>query len=120
MKFAMFMMGEYAEVILGSVIIITLFLGGYNLPFLERGGFSFGFGDTVLWTAPLQHWAVTVIHVATFVAKLFGSLFRQCMLRWSLPCFRYDPLMKLCWQFLRPRSLLNIFLTGIVILLLGN
>lgn len=120
MKFAMFMMGEYAEVILGSVIIITLFLGGYNLPFLERGGFSFGFGDTVFWSAPLQHWAVTVIHVATFVAKLFGMLFLQFMIRWSLPRFRYDQLMKLCWQFLLPLSLLNIFITGIVILLFGN
>ena len=120
MKFAMFMMGEYAEVILSSVLIITLFLGGYNLPFLDRGGFSFGFGDTVWYSVPLQHWAVTVIHVVTFLAKLLGILFLQFTIRWSLPRFRYDQLMKLCWQFLLPLSLLNIFVTGIVVLLLGS
>ncbi len=120
MKFAMFMMGEYAEVILASTLLITLFLGGYNLPFLERGGFVFGFGDHILWSAPLQHWAVTLIHVLTFVTKLFLMLFLQFTIRWTLPRFRYDQLMKLCWQFLLPLSLLNIFITGIVILLLAN
>jgi len=120
MKFAMFMMGEYAEVILSSVLIITLFLGGYNLPFLDRGGFTFGFGDTVWWSAPLQHWAVTVIQVVTFLAKLLGILFLQFTIRWSLPRFRYDQLMKLCWQFLLPLSLLNIFVTGIIILLISG
>ena len=120
MKFAMFMMGEYAEVILASTLLITLFLGGYNLPFLERGGFSFAFGDHVFWSVPLAHWAVTLIQVLTFVAKLFGMLFLQFMIRWSLPRFRYDLLMKLCWQFLLLLSLLNIFLTGIILLLIGN
>jgi NADH-quinone oxidoreductase subunit H len=115
MKFGMFFMGEFVEVITSSSIVIALFLGGYDLPFLEDWGFdAFGF------VLPLPHGIVAVLQVLTFVVKLIIMIWLQLMIRWSLPRFRYDQIMKLCWKLLLPLSIANILVTGIVILLLQN
>jgi NADH-quinone oxidoreductase subunit H len=111
MKFGMFFMGEFVEVITSSALIASLFLGGYDLPFLEDYGFDF-FGFVV----GVPHVAVIGLQVATFVLKLVVLIWLQLMIRWSLPRFRYDQIMKLCWKLLLPLSLLNILITGAVIL----
>jgi NADH-quinone oxidoreductase subunit H len=113
MKFGMFFMGEFVEVITSSGLLIALFLGGYDLPFLESWGFDF-FGFVV----PVPHVLVIALQVLTFVLKLIIIIWLQLMIRWSLPRFRYDQIMKLCWKLLLPLSLLNILVTGAVILLL--
>lgn len=115
MKFGMFFMGEFVEVISSSGLLIALFLGGYDLPFLEDYGFDF-FGLIV----GVPHVAVIALQVVTFVIKLIIIIWLQLMIRWSLPRFRYDQLMQLCWKLLLPLSLLNILITGAVILFLGN
>jgi NADH-quinone oxidoreductase subunit H len=116
MKFGMFFMGEFVEVITSSALVSALFLGGYDLPFLEDWGFDF-FGAV----APLPHVAVVALQVVTFIVKLVIMIWLQLMIRWSLPRFRYDQIMQLCWKILLPASLLNILVTGVVILLLeGN
>jgi NADH-quinone oxidoreductase subunit H len=113
MKFGMFFMGEFVEVITSSAIVSTLFLGGYDLPFLEDWGFdAFGF------VLPLPHGIVVLLQVLTFVVKLVILIWLQLMIRWSLPRFRYDQIMKLCWKLLLPLSLANILITAIVLLLL--
>jgi NADH-quinone oxidoreductase subunit H len=112
MKFGMFFMGEFVEVITSSAIVATLFLGGYDLPFLEDWGFDF-FGYVVA----LPHVAVVGLQVLTFVLKLVILIWLQLMIRWSLPRFRYDQIMQLCWKVLLPLSLANILLTGLGILL---
>jgi NADH-quinone oxidoreductase subunit H len=112
MKFGMFFMGEFVEVITSSALIAVLFLGGYDLPFLENQGFDF-FGAATL---PLPHVAVIAIQVLTFVLKLVVLIWLQLMIRWSLPRFRYDQIMQLCWKLLLPLSLLNILITGLAIL----
>src|SRR6185436_5175327 len=61
MKFGMFYTGEYLELITSSALLTTLFLGGYNLPFLHRDGISVAFGDTLLYQFKMTHLAVTVI-----------------------------------------------------------
>jgi NADH-quinone oxidoreductase subunit H len=115
MKFGMFFMGEFVEVITSSAIVIALFLGGYDLPFLEDWGFDF-FGNVLA----LPHGIVVLLQVLTFVIKLVIMIWLQLQIRWSLPRFRYDQLMQLCWKLLLPLSLANILITGVVILVLNQ
>ncbi|HEY6879083.1 MAG TPA: NADH-quinone oxidoreductase subunit H [Polyangiales bacterium] len=115
MKFGMFFMGEFVEVITSSSLLITLFLGGYDLPFLEDYGFDF-FGFVV----GVPHIGVIGLQVLTFVVKLVIIIWLQLMIRWSLPRFRYDQIMQLCWKLLLPASLVNILITGAVILALRS
>jgi NADH-quinone oxidoreductase subunit H len=115
MKFGMFFMGEFVEVITSSAIVIVLFLGGYDLPFLEDYGFDF-FGTVI----GVPHVGVVALQVVTFIIKLVVIIWLQLMIRWSLPRFRYDQIMQLCWKLLLPLSLLNILVTGFVILLWNN
>jgi NADH-quinone oxidoreductase subunit H len=115
MKFGMFFMGEFVEVITSSGIIAALFLGGYDVPFLEDYGFDF-FGLVV----GVPHVAVIAIQVLVFVLKLVILIWLQLMIRWSLPRFRYDQIMQLCWKLLLPLSLANILITGVVILWINN
>ena len=68
----------------------------------------------------LPHAAVIGLQVLTFIVKLVIMIWLQLMIRWSLPRFRYDQIMQLCWKILLPASLLNILITGIVILALFN
>jgi NADH-quinone oxidoreductase subunit H len=111
MKFGMFFMGEFVEVITSSALIIALFLGGYDLPFLEDYGFDF-FSHII----PVPHVGVIGLQVLTFIVKLIMIIWLQLMIRWSLPRFRYDQIMQLCWKLLLPLSLLNILATGAGIL----
>jgi len=115
MKFGMFFMGEFVEVITSSSLLIALFLGGYDLPFLEDWGFDF-FGAVIA----LPHAAVVGLQVLTFVIKLVIIIWLQLMIRWTLPRFRYDQIMQLCWKILLPASLANILITGSVILFFFN
>ena len=115
MKFGMFFMGEFVEVITSSALLATLFLGGYDLPFLEDWGFDF-FNAVI----PLPHAAVIGLQVLTFIIKLVILIWLQLQIRWSLPRFRYDQIMQLCWKLLLPLSLANILITGAAILAFGN
>jgi NADH-quinone oxidoreductase subunit H len=115
MKFGMFFMGEFVEVITSSALVSALFLGGYDLPFLEDYGFDF-FGRVI----GVPHVGVIALQVLTFIVKLVILIWLQLMIRWSLPRFRYDQIMQLCWKLLLPLSLLNILVTGVVILWINN
>lgn len=99
MKFALFQLGEYANMIASSMLIVTVFLGGWTLP-IE------GF-DT---PAPDLVWGL--IHVGVFAAKVVMFLFFFMWVRWTLPRFRYDQLMRLCWNVMVPLALLNLLITA--------
>jgi NADH-quinone oxidoreductase subunit H len=120
MKFGMFYFAEYAEVVTGSMLLVTIFLGGWALPFFHRDGLSIEFGNTVLLQAPIAHVWMTVINVLAFFGKVIAVCFVQVFVRWSLPRFRYDQLMKLGWRILLPASLANILVTGVVWLALDK
>jgi NADH-quinone oxidoreductase subunit H len=120
MKFAMFYFAEYAEVVTGSMLLVTLFLGGWSLPFFHRDGLTIAFGDTELFKGLVPHVWMTVLGVATFFGKVLVVCWMQCFVRWSLPRFRYDQLMKLGWRILLPASLANILVTGVVVLAFDN
>jgi NADH-quinone oxidoreductase subunit H len=116
MKFAMFFFSEYVAVVSSSALIATLFLGGWHLPFLDRSGIHIAFGDTVFLHQTLSHPVVILLGFLAFVGKTVALCWLQLMIRWTLPRFRYDQLMRLGWRKLLPASLVNILVTGLVIL----
>jgi NADH-quinone oxidoreductase subunit H len=116
MKFGMFMMGEYIEIVATNCLLTVLFFGGYDVPFLHADGLHLPFLPYV----SLTHLTVTVLNVANFILKVVALCWLNLMIRWSLPRFRYDQIMNLCWRYMLPLSLLNIFVTGMAILFLGG
>jgi NADH-quinone oxidoreductase subunit H len=104
LKFAMFFLSEYASVIVASAVISTLFLGGWQFPYLQTFGLS-----------PLL---TSILQILTFCAKVAGMIFFFIWARWSLPRFRYDQLMNLGWKVMLPLSLVNIVVTAAVIALI--
>ncbi len=120
MKFGMFYFAEYAEVVTGSMLLVTIFLGGWALPFFHRDGLTIEFGGVQLvhWLVP--HVWMTVLGVLAFFGKVLVVCWIQVFVRWTLPRFRYDQLMKLGWRLLLPLSLGNILATGVVWLALDK
>jgi NADH-quinone oxidoreductase subunit H len=107
MKFALFFMGEYAAMVIGSALIITLFLGGWSVGFgldqyinqLHIGSFHFG----------------GLIHMGCFLTKLLAFILFFILVRWTVPRFRYDQLMKLGWVIFFEAALINVFLAALII-----
>lgn len=100
MKFALFFLGEYTAMITGSSLIVTLFLGGWSCPFIPSGA---------------THWAWGLVNIGVFFAKVIAFLIFFIFIRWTLPRFRYDQLMKLGWIWLFEIALVNIFLTALIV-----
>jgi NADH-quinone oxidoreductase subunit H len=114
MKFGMFYFAEYMEVATSSMLLVLVFLGGWQMPFLHRDGLTIAFGESVLLHTRMPHIWVVILGVLSFFGKVIVLCWIQAFIRWSLPRFRYDQLMKLGWTFLLPASLANILVTGIV------
>jgi len=103
MKFALFFLAEYANVVVASAFITTLFLGGWQFPYLQN------FGLPAFW--------VSIIQVLTFCAKVFFMVIFFIWIRWTIPRFRYDQLMNLGWKVMLPIALLNLVITAAFIVL---
>jgi len=99
-KFALFFMGEYANMILASAMMVTLFFGGWTLPW-------FGLDQ------PAATLLGGVAHIAIFLAKVFAFLVMFIWVRWMWPRFRYDQLMNLGWLRFIPIALANIVVTAV-------
>ncbi len=108
MKFALFFMGEYAAMIIGSGLAVTLFLGGWSIPFAPLLGLDFQAGATPLWLG--------LLHIGTFFAKVLGFILFFILIRWSLPRFRFDQLMKFGWLFMFEAALANVLLTAVLMI----
>ncbi len=102
MKFALFFMGEYAAMTVGSALMVTLFLGGWSLPI---PGFN----------QPATSVGLGILHILVFLAKMLCVEFMIIWVRWMWPRFRYDQLMDLGWRRFIPLALANIVLTAIVL-----
>ena len=114
MKFGAFFMTDFVETILIAALIATLFFGGWQVPYLQADGFHFPWGSA--WS--LSWITVTVLQIVSFALKVFFFCWFLLLIRWTLPRFRYDQLMHLGWKILLPVSVLNIFVTGLVLVLL--
>ncbi len=117
MKFGMFMMGEYIEIVATSCLLTALFFGGWDVPFLFPDGLHVHLLGWHIFDLPLTHLTVTILNVLNFMLKVVALCWLNLMVRWSLPRFRYDQIMSLCWRYMLPLSLLNVFVTGMFILL---
>ncbi len=104
MKLGFYLFSEYINMFISSVIISTLFFGGYNFPFMEVVEHSV---NPMIFTA---------ICIMVLLAKAVCMILFFMFIRWTLPRFRYDQLMKLGWKSLIPLALVNMLITGIVIL----
>jgi NADH-quinone oxidoreductase subunit H len=114
-KWGMFMTGEYLELVTSSALLVTLFFGGYRLPFLYDDGVRVVLGDVALLDYKMNHLAVVVISALTFFGKTVVMAWFQIFFRWTLPRFRYDQVMRLGWTKLLPLALLNVMLTGVLV-----
>jgi len=102
MKFALFFMGEYANMIAVSSMMVTLFLGGWSLPFAGLNQIA---GDSQI--------VLGVLQIAIFLAKVVVLMGMFIWVRWMWPRFRYDQLMKLGWCVFIPLALANILATAV-------
>ncbi len=99
MKFALFSLGEFIEIVAIGCIGACLFLGGWQLP----------------WGAAEGGALYTAAQVGIYLFKVLFLVWLQVTIRWTLPRFRYDQLMRLGWQMILPLSLVNILVTGLVL-----
>lgn len=113
LKWGLFMMTDFMEVIIVSTLLTTLFFGGWQVPWLASDGFHFPWGGELL----LSHVVVVLLQVAAFNIKVFFFCWLQILIRWTYPRFRYDQVMDLGWKLLVPLSLANIIGTGIIMTL---
>ena len=114
-KHLMFMMSDFVEVVLVAALVTTLFFGGWQLPYLLRDGFHLPWGAALA----LPSSAVALLQVTSFALKLVFFTWLQIVVRWTLPRFRYDQLMRLGWQGLLPVALANVVVSALVIVLAG-
>jgi len=104
MKMGFYLFAEYANMFISATIIAVLFFGGYNYPGMQ-------------WA--VENWGVNpanIIGIAVLFAKICFFIFFYMWVRWTIPRFRYDQLMNLGWKILIPLSIINIVITGIVLL----
>jgi NADH-quinone oxidoreductase subunit H len=102
MKFAMFFMAEYFNMIASSAMMVTLFFGGWTLPF---------FGLDQPATTVVQG----LLHIGILVGKVVALMVFFIWIRWMLPRFRYDQLMDLGWRRFVPLALANIVVTAVIL-----
>lgn len=102
MKLGFYLFAEYINMFVSSAVISTLYFGGYNFPFMNNLG--------------LDHNTITILGTVGFFLKITFFIFFFMWIRWTVPRFRYDQLMNLGWKMLIPLAVVNIFLTGLVLI----
>lgn len=110
LKWGLFMMTDFMEIIIVSTLLTTLFFGGWQVPWLASDGFHFPWGGQ--WLLP--HGIVVFFQVLSFNIKVIFFCWLQILIRWTYPRFRYDQVMDLGWKLLIPLSLVNIVGTGVI------
>jgi NADH-quinone oxidoreductase subunit H len=111
MKMGLFMFAEFIEIAIVGALFTTLFLGGYNLPYMNDSGFALPGGFTVA----MNHGAVVVTQLLVFLLKVLIVCSFQILIRWSLPRFRYDQVLAFAWKFMLPLALLNLSITAVLV-----
>ena len=107
MRFGIFFLAEFIETIFLSAVVATVFLGGWQVPGLDSSGFG---------GLHLPHLVVVLLQVVAWSLKILMLCWLQLLIRWTLPRFRPDQLMRLGWKQLLPLSLINIIITAAVVL----
>ena len=116
MKFGMFFLADFLETIMVACLVTTLFLGGWQIPYLLPDGFHFPWGATLA----VSSWLYVVLGVASFSIKVLVFCWLFMQIRWTLPRFRYDQLMALGWKGLFPIAVANVLVTAVVLAFLDG
>lgn len=106
MKLGFYLFAEYINMFISSAVMVSLFFGGYDIPIVNDAALTESWGVNV----------VAILHAGMLFAKIAFFLFLFMWVRWTIPRFRYDQLMHLGWKVLIPLALLNMLITGTVIL----
>jgi len=124
LRWGLFFLAEFIEIVFISAVIATVFFGGWQVPFLDADGFRIGgyidqmtgvsVGGTV---THLPHAVVVLLQFTAFGAKVLLLSWFQLLIRWTLPRFRVDQLMNLGWKLLLPLALANVMVTALIKLL---
>ncbi len=112
MKFGMFFLTDFVETILVACLATTLFFGGWQIPGLSVAGFNF-FGHLIAVNPVIY----ALLGVMSFTLKVLIFCWLFMAIRWTLPRFRYDQLMRLGWQYLFPIAIANVVITGLILAL---
>ena len=116
MKFGMFYLTDFLETIIAACLATTLFFGGWQIPYLMPDGFHFPWGGELL----VPNLVYVLLGFASFSIKALIFMFVFMQIRWTLPRFRYDQLMSLGWKGLFPIAVVNVVVTAVVLVLLGE
>ncbi len=109
MRFAVFSLGEFIGIVAVAAIAACVFLGGWQIPWVET---------PLLADGTVDYGWLTVAQVAIFLVKMVFIIWLQMQIRWTLPRFRYDQLMKLGWVYLLPLAIFNLVITALVMYVL--
>ncbi len=115
-KQAAFMLTDLAEQALIAMLLVTFFFGGWQVPWLYRDGFHLP-GGGIVALAPIL---VSIAGIVAFLIKVVILCLFMGLVRWTLPRFRYDQLMRLGWKILVPLGLANILITAFVVVVTGG
>ncbi len=110
MKLGFYLFAEYVNMFISSAVMATLFWGGYDIPFVNDASFGLQHG---------QNWLAILQGLSLFI-KIVIFIFFFMWVRWTIPRFRYDQLMNLGWKGLIPLALVNMLVTGLIVLLKQN
>ncbi len=110
MKLGLFMFSEFIQIAIVAALFATLFLGGFNLPWMTDAGFAFPWGQEVALSQAVR----VPLQLVTFLGKVALLCVIQIQIRWTLPRFRYDQMLGLSWKLLLPASLANLVVTVLV------
>jgi NADH-quinone oxidoreductase subunit H len=107
MKLGFYLFAEYINMFISGVVMATLFFGGYDIPFVDEASLG-------------GQWWVGLLSFLSLMAKALFFVFLFMWIRWTIPRFRYDQLMRLGWRGLLPLALANMVITALVVLLLNR
>lgn len=110
MKLGFFLFSDYVHMFIASVILSTIYFGGYDIPFVNDAQLTESLGMNTM----------AILHFIVLFAKTCMFIFFFMWVRWTIPRFRYDQLMDLGWKRLLPLSLFNLLITGFIILYFFN
>lgn len=116
MKFAMFMMAEYSNMIIAAALMVTFFFGGWDIPFWSGDDIAVAADSSIVGATPAL-W-ITLLTAVVFAAKVTFFVFVFIWVRWTLPRFRYDQVMALGWKVLIPLLVAYITVLGVAMLII--
>jgi NADH-quinone oxidoreductase subunit H len=117
MKFGLFMIAEFVEIVVLSAVIVVIFFGGWSIPWVSHEALVAWLSGTVGLGPDWGALAAAFLALFVFITKMMFFVWLQMLIRWSFPRFRYDQIMDLGWKMLLPLSIANVVITAVAVVL---